>query len=455
MAVGQLSTFVQQLRCLLNRGATEATDESLLESFLKQRDETAFESLVRRHGPMVLGVCRRILGNVDDAEDAFQATFLVLVRKAASIRPQSMVGNWLYGVAGRTALDARRAAAKRRAKEAAVLPRTQRPDDDRADLRAVLDEELQRLPPRWRAVIVMSDLEGKTRTEVAQHLGLPEGTVASRLARARARLAKRLARHGLAVSGASVGAILSDGAASASVPTSLVASTVKAANLLAAGQAAAGVIPAQVSALVEGALKTMLYDKLLKGTAILLLVVAFGTGAGLALSHGVGTETADGLATPAGRTTSQAKADAPAADGVGAGKETPLQKEWKRLAGTWKAVAYESDGEKIEGEAFNKSEVAGDVLTIQEGKWIVRSKKEGGQLEASLKIDPTANPKTMDRTVRLEGEAQVGRSICELDGDTLRICANFEGAQVPPKSFTAKGSYVLVYKRQKGSGKDR
>ncbi len=104
MAVGQLSTVLQQLRrLLLKQDAAGSTDESLLESFLNQRDEAAFETLVRRHGPMVLGVCRRILGNSHDAEDAFQAAFLVLVRKGASVRPRSMVGNWLYGVACRTA----------------------------------------------------------------------------------------------------------------------------------------------------------------------------------------------------------------------------------------------------------------------------------------------------------------------------------------------------------------
>src|SRR5690349_20095404 len=122
-----------------------------------------------------------------------------------------MVGNWLYGVACRTALDARKTAAKRRAKEAAVLLRTHPSDQDRADLLAVLDEELQRLPPKSRAVIILSDLEGKTRKEVALQLGWPEGSVASRLARARARLAKRLARYGLTVSGGSVGAILPEG----------------------------------------------------------------------------------------------------------------------------------------------------------------------------------------------------------------------------------------------------
>jgi RNA polymerase sigma factor (sigma-70 family) len=249
----------------------------LLEGYLSRRDEAAFEALVRRHGPMVLGVCRRILGNSHDAEDAFQATFLVLVRKAAAIRPRSMVGNWLYGVARRTSLEARRVAAKRRAKEAAVLPRAHPPDDDRTDLRAVLDEELQRLPAKCRAVIILSDLEGKTRKEVARQLGWPEGTVASRLARARARLAKRLAHYGLAVSAGLVGTLLPEGAAPAFVPTSLVVSTVKAASLLAAGQAAAGTIPAQVAALMEGALKAMLLNKVLKTTTLLLVVVAFGT----------------------------------------------------------------------------------------------------------------------------------------------------------------------------------
>ncbi len=273
MAVGQFSTVIQQLRCLLNHGATAAPDESLLERYLSQRDEAAFEALVRRHGPMVLGVCRRILGNVHDAEDAFQATFLVLVRKAASIRPRSMVGNWLYGVACRTALDARKVAAKRRAKEAAGLPRTQPPDQDRADLRAVLDEELQRLPPKCRAVIILSDLEGKTRKEVALQLDWPEGSVASRLARARARLAKRLARYGLTVSGASVGALLSEGVASASMPPSLVSSTVNAALLSAAGKAVtAGLISTRVAVLTEGVLKAMLLNKL-KTTAWLLVLM--------------------------------------------------------------------------------------------------------------------------------------------------------------------------------------
>jgi RNA polymerase sigma factor (sigma-70 family) len=175
----RLPTSVRQLRPLaVGQDPEGVPDEVLLEAFLSCWDEAAFEALMRRHGPMVLGVCRRILGNVHNAGDALQATFLVLVRRAGSIRPRALVRNWLYGVACRTALDARRAGAKRRAKEAEALARTHQPGEDRGDLRALLDEELQRLPAKYRAVIVLSDQEGKTRKEVARQLGWSEGTVA-------------------------------------------------------------------------------------------------------------------------------------------------------------------------------------------------------------------------------------------------------------------------------------
>src|SRR5580698_8503021 len=150
---------------------------------------------------MVWSVCRRLL-NYHDAEDAFQAAFIVLVRKAASVNPREMVGNWLYGVARQAALQAW-SAARRRAREIQVaqMPDTEVPQDQWANVRPILDEELCRLPDHYRAVIVLCDLEGRTRREVAAHLGCPEGTVASRLARARAMLAKRLTQRGVALSG--------------------------------------------------------------------------------------------------------------------------------------------------------------------------------------------------------------------------------------------------------------
>src|SRR5262245_56233695 len=177
------------------RESDGATDGELLEQFLAARDGAAFEVLVRRHGPMVLGVCRRVLGNEHDAEDAFQATFLVLARRGDAVRPASKVGSWLYGVAYRTALEARRMAARRRRKEACAVPRSEAAPDAADDLRPVLDRELSGLPDRYRAPLVLCDLEGSTRKEAARRLGWAEGTVSSRLSRGRQLLARRLRRH--------------------------------------------------------------------------------------------------------------------------------------------------------------------------------------------------------------------------------------------------------------------
>src|SRR5262245_28203325 len=197
MATSPMSEVIRHLRrAVLLREGAGLTDGQLLEDFLSRRDEAALAALVRRHGPMVWGVCRRVLPNYHDAEDAFQATFLVLVRKAASIVPRERVANWLYGVAPQTALKARATAARRKGRERQLTgmpePAVAEPDHWR-DLQPLLDEALSRLPDKYRAVIVLCDLEGKSRTETARQLGCPEGTVAGRLARARAMLAKRLA----------------------------------------------------------------------------------------------------------------------------------------------------------------------------------------------------------------------------------------------------------------------
>jgi RNA polymerase sigma factor (sigma-70 family) len=224
---------------------------------------------------MVWGVCRRVLRRHHDAEDAFQATFLVLVRKAASIASRELLANWLYGVAHRTALKAGAAIGKRHRRERQVTPMPE-PEavgqDSGDDLLPLLDQELSRLPDRYRVPVILCDLEGKTRKEAARQLGVPEGTVAGRLARARALLAKRLARPGRALSGAGVSAVLVR-SASASVPAAVASSTVKAAGLLAAGQAAAvGAISARVVVLTEGVLKAMLLTKLKAATGMCLAV---------------------------------------------------------------------------------------------------------------------------------------------------------------------------------------
>jgi RNA polymerase sigma factor (sigma-70 family) len=220
---------------------------------------------------MVWGVCGRLL-NHHDAEDAFQATFLVLVRKAADV-PGQAVANWLYGVARQTAVRLRSTTAKRQRREAQVvnMPEPTVAEARDTDWQCVLDEELSRLPDHYRSVLVLCDLEGLTRAEAARQLAIPEGSVASRLVRARAMLAKRLTRRGL-FSVASVAAVLSAGSASGAAPPALVASTIQAVTLVAAGRAAAtGVISAQVAALTEGVIRAMSITKV-RGVVVLTLV---------------------------------------------------------------------------------------------------------------------------------------------------------------------------------------
>src|SRR5215831_324958 len=175
MPDGEMHAVVEFIHGLVvDPDLASQTDNELLKRFLANRDENAFEALVRRHGPMVLALCRRILRDPLDAEDAFQATFLVFVRKAASIARRELLGNWLYGVAFRTARAARAAGARRRAKERQVCRPAEVTDADesaRRDLRPVLDAELDRLPEKYRAAVVLCDLEGKSRKESARQLG--------------------------------------------------------------------------------------------------------------------------------------------------------------------------------------------------------------------------------------------------------------------------------------------
>ena len=188
-------------RLLSPRSASGLTDAQLLERFVADQDEAAFEILLWRHGPKVLGVCRRVLRHEQDAEDAFQATFLVLVRKAGSIGKRQSVGSWLYRVAYRVALRAKVSASKRNARQRVItdVPAAEAvPDLFSRDVALVLDEEVNRLPEKYRAAFVLCYLDGKTNEQAAQELGCPKGTILSRLAWARERLRVRLTRRGLA-----------------------------------------------------------------------------------------------------------------------------------------------------------------------------------------------------------------------------------------------------------------
>jgi RNA polymerase sigma factor (sigma-70 family) len=285
MATSPISGVIQRLgRVLLLRDGAGLTDGQLLEAYLSHGEEAALTVLVRRHGPMVWGVCRRVLRNYHDAEDAFQATFLVLVRRAASIVPREMVANWLCGVAYQTALKARATVAKRMERERQV---TDMPEpavaeaDVWQELRPLLDQELNRLPAKYRGVLVLCDLEGMTRKEAARQLGVPEGTVAGWLARARQMLARRFGRRGIVLSAGILATVLSQKAASAAVPATVLRSTIEAVSLFTAGPAAAsGAISGPVAALTEGVLRSMLLykAKLALGAVLMMGLLVGGWG---------------------------------------------------------------------------------------------------------------------------------------------------------------------------------
>ncbi len=280
MAIPQTSTILHHLRqTVLRRDGAGLSDGQLLRAFLYRGDETAFEALVRRHGPMVRGVCRRVLRNLDDADDAFQAAFLVLLRKASNLAMREVIGDWLHGVAYRTALKARTAAARRRLKEKQALRQEAIFDTETSsEWLPLLDEEIGRLPQKYRLPVVLCELEGRTRKEAALALGWPEGTLSGRLSRARAMLARRLTRRGVTLSAAALTAGMAS-EASARLPLSLVGPICKAAMESAAGSAS-GSVPAHVAALTEGVVKAMFFAKLKNAVALATVAIVLTAGVG-------------------------------------------------------------------------------------------------------------------------------------------------------------------------------
>jgi RNA polymerase sigma factor (sigma-70 family) len=288
MPRGQMALVLEYLRALVSPAAVEQTsDAQLLERFLAHHDEAAFAALVQRFGPLVLRVCSRVLADEHAVEDAFQATFLILVRRARSIRKRRALGSWLYGVAYRVAARARAEAGRRRAPERELPARAAAdPLDEvsRRDLRAVLDQELSRLPAKYREPLVLCYLEGMTTEEAARELGWPQGTVFTRLARGRDRLRARLVRRGVTLAAPALAAALSE-EATAAVPAALLGAALRAGPLVAAGNAAAGgAVSARAAALTEGVLRAMFMRKLLTVAAGLLAILVLGT-AGTTLAY--------------------------------------------------------------------------------------------------------------------------------------------------------------------------
>ena len=465
MATCQLSPVIEQLRrSTLIRDGAGLTDGQLLSRFIEGEDEAAFEALVRRHGPMVLGVSRRLLHNHHDAEDAFQATFLVLLRRAESIAPQEKLANWLYGVAFRTALKAKAIKFKRTIHEQRVISEPEAPSspDVWDELRPVLDRELSGLPDKYRLPIVLCDLEGQSIKEAARNLDCPQGTLAGRLARARALLAKRVARYGPAISAGTLIALLSTPGAKASVPASFILSTVRMAGLGAAAPAAAGPISAQVAALTKGVLKTMLLSKLKIATAIFLTLGMIGLGGGaISYSLVVGEE-------PKAQQETPAVANKPVDTGVT--KEKAAQTDKEKLQGTWKLVRLEAFG-KVFGA--DKMTEVGDLTfdgshlrcyqpySVVPKQCVLQTVASNGgsytmfhfRWHGTFELGESRNPKRIAITDAAPDGERWSYGIYSLDGDDLRICL-CEGHDQIPNYFKTEeigSSVCFTFRREKST----
>jgi RNA polymerase sigma factor (sigma-70 family) len=387
-------------------GADEQPDEALLERYTTRREDAAFTALVRRHSPMVLGVCRRVLHHEQDAEDAFQAVFCVLARKAASISKRAAVGAWLYAVAYRIARKAR-AKRGRQPVSQSDLPEIPAAEDSPEwawkELRPILDSEVSRLPKKCRQAFILCYLEGLTNEQAAAQLGCPLGTVLSGLARARELLRTRLTRRGLALSAAMLTAALSQHAATAAVQAGQAETAARLGLRYAAGQP----VGAHVATLADSFLKTLLQARLamtLGLASVLVVVVAVvyvlefrpaGAGAGN---------------TPAARAA------------------TTAQAEREKLQGVWRVISFTNGG-----QALPDQQVQAMRFTFTGGEWAM----SGPGIEPPprpVALDPFREPKAIDFTMPT-GKVLLG--IYQLDGNSLMICVDHDPAGTGDKRPTA------------------
>jgi RNA polymerase sigma factor (sigma-70 family) len=264
--------------------SVEQTDDLFLDRFVQQCDQDAFAALVQRHSRMVLNVCRRVLGNVHEVDDAFQATFLILARRSRALVRRGSLAGWLYTVAYHTALRARAERLRQpgqQPQDLDMLCTESTGAGSTGELRSLLDAELSRLPDKYRLPLVLCYLEGKTNDEAARELNWPSGTVKGRLARARDLLRHRLALRGAAVTAVGLAAVLADAGTAVAVAPALIQTTTQAAVAFAAGQAATVAGSAKAVALAIGGLRVMTWMKLkLIGIVALVATVAV-SGAGV------------------------------------------------------------------------------------------------------------------------------------------------------------------------------
>jgi RNA polymerase sigma factor (sigma-70 family) len=416
MSHGQLKTAVRHLRRVAGPAVSgDVSDARLLERYASCRDEGAFAALVRRYGRLVRSVCWRVLRHEQDADDAFQATFLVFATKAASIRDSTSVSSWLYGVAFRTAMNAKRARTRRAKEEESVERRAEAGPVSEAALREVqfiLDDEVSRLPEKYRAPFVLCCLEGKGRAEAAALLGWKEGTVSGRLARARVELQRRLIRRGVALSAALCATAIAP-QADAAVPSLLADRTVRAALAYVGGEA--GMVTSPVIALVHGVTDTMFASKCKVVTVLLVLMGLLAGGAGLLVATGG----------PNGRA---APALAPAG-GVGGTGEAKQGEPHRQPAPA---------GEQLSGTVFNaitgKPFPGAAVVVLRYTPSYQRETKHTSAPDGRFVFDVTpeeAAREDLRLTVRVEAAGFVGMPSRSAD-DSLVTLRDEKAVGIPP-----------------------
>jgi RNA polymerase sigma factor (sigma-70 family) len=433
--------------------AAARSDAELLEHFVGRRDEAAFALLVRRHGPMVRQLCLRILQNEQDADDAFQATFLVLCRKAASLDRKQSLGGWLHGVAYRVAQKARIDSARRRKHERRTpAPRV---TDALAEIslreaHAILDDELARLPDKFRVPLVLCYLEGLARDQAARELGWSASTFKSRLEQARERLGKRLASRGVGLAGALVASLFYEARASAAVPAFCLDSTIEAATSVGVGGVTASAVSPKVAALTESVLKAMFMTKLKVTAAVLLLAVFIGGGAGInALSPGA-------LAARQSNVGAAAQGDRPPVDSLktAPGKDADKPKsDNDRLQGTWEFVAATQGGKTKKLQDFGEEDGRPKSLKFTGDKLLAVMVNSGGkevEFQYGFELDPSQKPKKIDLIADGEPKGVSGPGVYELEGDSLRVCFPGQPDQERPTKLESKEGenyLLLTYKR--------
>jgi RNA polymerase sigma factor (sigma-70 family) len=380
------------------------TDAALVSRFVDERDEAAFAELVHRHGPMVRAACRRVLGESPDVDDAFQAVFVVLARKAGGVRG-ALLGPWLHTVAVRTAHRARLARQRRREHEQQVAamfsPEQHRPRDP--DWLVWLDEELQALPRAFREPLVLCELQEMSRSDAAARLRVPEGTLSSRLARGKDMLRERLLRRGAAVSVLALGMVLGPPAQASLLPA-LVQTTVQAVS--------GGPMSAPVAALSQGVLHAM-FNHQLKAVATLICVVCLSVGGLVVGWYAVSAQAGD--------------------------QKAAAKSDQDKLQGAWQVISAQMAGKEVEGDEADE---------IRAFKLVVKGDHMKSRHGGKFTLDPSKKPKELDWDMQEGPEVERGmwRGIYELKGDELTLVIAMPNTDRPREFKTEQGVLQMLMK---------